>query len=327
MRDEMLFHYHSKLNKLQELKFETETENSKLASPFFEGWYYKCRSEQIGNIAVIFGVSSSVNTKQAFIQIVHHTAIQGYYSFALDLLSIQDDPFIVRIGESTFTKQEAMVCLPQVQLHLVFDEIIPLPSSAWHPSIMGPLLYLKHLPCYHHIISLHGKASGYLLDSRTKKKQVFQGLGYIEKDYGVSFPSGYGWCHGVHEDAMIVAAVAKVPYVKKEHIGFFVVLKKGDQLLRFSSYQLGVVRRFSHYRNRIYMEFEQFLTQVSIHIEYQNVCQLKAPKNGDMTDLVEESLDCVIDVLVERREVVLFKETFTCATSEIFNYEQMSKRS
>lgn len=307
MKDEIRFHYQNK------------------PKQFFEGWYYKCTDQLLGNLAVIAGISSNEQKSQAFIQIAHSSEISGCYEYPIASFSYREEPFRVQIGQSVFTKEKIVVKIAQIglELQLQFTSQMPLPGSFLYPSIMGPLLYLPYLPCYHHIVALRSTVQGFIAQHGAKTA-IRQGLGYIEKDYGVSFPSGYVWAHGCTKEAMFVVALAMVPFEKNtERLGFFAVLQVKDHIYRFSSYQLGTVRRFSHYQSKVYIELEQCLTQVSFHMEYQDSCMLKAPKHGGMDEVVEESLHCKAIVVMERRGTILFDEVFEKATSEVFEYANM----
>ena len=307
MKDEMRFHYQNR------------------PEQFFEGWYYKCTDPAIGNFAVIAGISQNEQQAQAFIQIAHSSAVSGYYAYPISAFHYREEPFRVQIGDNVFTKEQIHVKIASIglELQLRFTKQMPLPHSVLQPSIMGPLLYLPYLPCYHHIAALRSEVQG-MISMQGSKTEIKQAYGYIEKDYGVSFPSGYAWAHGCSKEAMFVVAVAMVPFEKNtERLGFFAVLQVQDKIYRFSSYQLGMVRRFSHYQSKLYIEVEQCLTQVSFHMEYQDGCMLKAPKQGGMDAVVEESLHCKAIVVMERRGTVLFDEVFDMATSEVFEYANM----
>jgi hypothetical protein len=75
----------------------------------------------------------------------------------------------------------------------------PLPTSRWTPSIMGITAYLPFLECNHGVASLHHTISkGHLValrdDSEVLGEANFDGgVGYIEKDWGVNFPSTWVW--------------------------------------------------------------------------------------------------------------------------------------
>lgn len=75
----------------------------------------------------------------------------------------------------------------------------PLPTSRWTPSIMGITAYLPFLECNHGVASLHHTISkGRLVALRGDNEVLGEakfdgGVGYIEKDWGVNFPSTWVW--------------------------------------------------------------------------------------------------------------------------------------
>ncbi|KAK3845014.1 MAG: hypothetical protein J3R72DRAFT_436734 [Linnemannia gamsii] len=76
---------------------------------------------------------------------------------------------------------------------------IPLPTSRWRPSIMGFTAYLPFLECNHGVASLHHTITkGRLVALRDSKEVLGEakldgGVGYVEKDWGVNFPSIWVW--------------------------------------------------------------------------------------------------------------------------------------
>jgi len=78
----------------------------------------------------------------------------------------------------------------------------------------GPIM-----ECYHDIISLDHSLSGSLLSNDTEI--VFNGgWGYIEKDWGKSFPEAYVWIQSNHfqkKETSLSASIAKIPWLN----GFF----------------------------------------------------------------------------------------------------------
>jgi len=83
----------------------------------------------------------------------------------------------------------------------------PLPTTRWMPSIMGLTAYLPFLECNHGIASLHHTIKkGHILALRDDKDVLGEakldgGVGYIEKDWGVNFPSTWVWAQANMFDA------------------------------------------------------------------------------------------------------------------------------
>ena len=62
---------------------------------------------------------------------------------------------------------------------------------------MGPFSFVPFMECYHGIISMDHSIIGEL-SIKGKKVDFTSGRGYIEKDWGHSFPIGYVWMQSNH---------------------------------------------------------------------------------------------------------------------------------
>ncbi|KAG0280043.1 hypothetical protein BGZ96_001707 [Linnemannia gamsii] len=97
----------------------------------------------------------------------------------------------------------------------------PLPTSRWTPSIMGITAYLPFLECNHGVASLHHTISkGHLVALRGDNEVLGEakfdgGVGYIEKDWGVNFPSTWVWAQANMFDtapgSSLMISVASIP--------------------------------------------------------------------------------------------------------------------
>lgn len=65
------------------------------------------------------------------------------------------------------------------------------------------------------------------------------GRGYIEKDWGRSFPSAYVWMQSNHFSTpgiSVKASVANIPWIRNSFVGFIAGVWLGDRLIRFTTY-------------------------------------------------------------------------------------------
>ena len=78
---------------------------------------------------------------------------------------------------------------------------------------MGPFKYFP-MECRHGIISMRHTLEG-RLKLNGKEIDFTNGLGYIEKDSGRSFPSSYVWvqANDFDEPCSIMASVADIPFL------------------------------------------------------------------------------------------------------------------
>lgn len=181
-----------------DLRNPTYFRGSKKRRSYFEGWYFKCISRDRSRaIALIPGMAIDANgQKIAFIQVINATTGKTYY-FRFDYTDFQSrsTQFDVSIAGNHFSSEGLTVDSAQagvgaIRGALFFSDIKPYPTSPLHPGIMGPLSFVPNMECNHVIVHLSHRIDGQLvLDG-----EIFDfddGIGYIEKDYGRSFPETY----------------------------------------------------------------------------------------------------------------------------------------
>jgi len=197
---------------------------------YFEGWYFKCISADRKNaIAIIPGMAiDPQGARHSFIQVIN--AVSGkthYFHFPFSQFDSSSDRLSIRIGENSFDASGLSLSVKtsegQISGRLDFSEAHPFPSSWHNPGIMGPFSFIPFMECYHAIVhlfhTLHGtiELDGEIMD-------FSGGTGYIEKDYGRSFPRTYLWLQASHFDggeASFVFSQARIPFLWGEFPGFF----------------------------------------------------------------------------------------------------------
>jgi hypothetical protein len=94
------------------------------------------------------------------------------------------------------------------------------------------------MECYHGVVSLDHKING-CLNIGEVPVDFNQGTGYIEKDWGQSFPAAYIWFQSNHFDqpgTCITGSVAIIPWLRGAFRGFIAGLWHANHLYRFATY-------------------------------------------------------------------------------------------
>ncbi len=176
-------------------------------------------------------------------------------------------------------------------------------KSFWAPSVMGPFSYLP-MPCSHAVVSLRHSVTG----SHTVcgENYPIDGFGYIEKDFGKSFPANYVWVQGFLGDTSVIAAVAwPLPLIKR---GFLcLILHAGVQ------YNLSLYTGAKLTVSELSPESARFTLKkrdcsVSFDIRRASAVSLSAPeKGGVMNAVIEESLcaEAKIDLTLNGRKIAV----------------------
>jgi hypothetical protein len=214
--------------------------------PFFEGWYYKLvDASEEARYAIIPGIfkSEEQETAHAFVQVLDgRTGTATYHRYPEALFWAARDRFEVRIGPNYFTERHMSLAIDDDQgaIHgrIYHERPTPWPVSLRSPGIMGWYAYVPLMETYHGVISFDHGLSGALTVAGTHAN-FDGGRGYIEKDWGASFPAGYVWMQSNHFEEpriSLSASVAVIPWLRSSFPGFIIGLWLDGRLYRFATY-------------------------------------------------------------------------------------------
>lgn len=295
---------------------------------YFEGWYVKLIDSPGKTIfALIPGVSSGKSRKDAhaFIQLIN--AVTGkteYFRFALEEFSADNRKFDVRIGDNHFWDGGMQVDLQNETTSLSgslrFEQIEKYPTSLLHPGIMGPFSFIPWMECYHGVVNITHTIAGSILYNGGVLDMT-GGEGYIEKDWGRSFPESWIWMQANHfasQKASFMFSLARVPWLGTTFTGLICFLRTEQGFFRFATYNGGKVCELSVEGNRIKALLKNPTHTLAFTAEYASGGILKAPKNGMMLRDIEESITAQVTVeLLDSRGSVLFHEASNRVGMEI----------
>ena len=209
--------------------------------PFFEGWYFKLvdASEQ-HRYAVIPGIflSHDRTKHHAFVQVLDGlTGASAYFTYPPEEFRAAENDFDVKIGLNHFWRDGIHLQLEGDALalkgDLTFEDAVPYPVTLTAPGIMGPFGWLTFMECYHGVVSLDHRIEGSLsLDEQAI--DFSGGRGYIEKDWGESFPSAWIWSQSNHFEqpgTCLTASIAVIPFKVFKFPGTIVSLWHEQQIL------------------------------------------------------------------------------------------------
>lgn len=255
---------------------------------FFEGWYFKHQFNNF-NIAFIPGINIDKNgSKYAFIQII--TDKTSYYiTYDYKDFQVSDDKSIIKIKDNIFSKKGVILNILSSEIIikgcLNYSDITPIKYN-----IMGPFSIFPFMECNHGIISLHHKVSG-RLSINYKELIIKDGIGYIEKDWGRSFPKSYIWIQGndfKKQKTSITVSIADIPFLGFEFKGCIAVVYYKGKEYRMATYngvkiidysEKGLIIRKGKYK-------------LNIEIQENSPQKLLAPNGGEMIRTIYENISC-----------------------------------
>lgn len=283
-------------------------------APYFEGWYYKAETPDGRAVAVIPGISRTRGGEtHSFIQLLDAGNVARYYRFPAEAFEAQRGRLDVRIGRSRFTRNGFFLDIPpdggaagvSGECHYLNGTAYPI--RPWSPGIMGPFSFVPFLECRHGVVLMAGETAGTIAVGN-ETIRLNGGSGYIEKDWGRSFPDSYFWMQAARfegKTAAFMLSVAAVPLGRGSITGVIGFLFADGRVRRFATYSGARVRRAEVSQDALQAVIA--LPHGELHVDARADAAgiLRAPADGEMRREARESLRASLRVkLIERGKVV-----------------------
>lgn len=278
---------------------------------YFEGWYFKnINVNEDAKLIFIPGVALNTDndTSHAFIQILDgNTAEYFYLEFPLKKFNFDPHTFRISIGDNTFSANHLKVNIKDKDITvkgiLRYYNHTVLPISRISPGVMGIFSFFPGMECNHGIVSMNHDIEG-SLNYRGKIMDFKGGKGYIEKDWGKSFPKKWVWMQANHfqePKRSIMFSIAQIPYVGMTFSGFLLVIYDRGRFYKFTTYNRAKYQilalnstEFSiAVRSSKYLVLIQSKKGVSPH---KMTAMMRAPTLGLMNAKCAETLDAKVKV-------------------------------
>lgn len=295
---------------------------------YFEGWYFKQVSANRDSVySFIPGISLSKERDHSFVQVINGvTGSTYYFKYPLSEFKASARELNVKVGNSVFTFDGINLDLRnetnEIWGNIKFNAVEPYPSSTINPGIMGWYSFVPFMECKHGIVSTGHNTDGELSVNGIVTDFV-SGRGYIEKDWGRSFPESWIWLHCNtfnDSDASFTFSVAKIPWLGSYFIGFISYLKVDNRFYNFSTWSKAKVRSLTYINNSLQINIENKSYTLKVKAVNNLPGKLQAPVKGSMSRTIKESVDASISInLMDREGNSLYKDTGTRAGLEIID--------
>lgn len=291
---------------------------------YFEGWYYKViNADETKAYAFIPGIAmDEEGNKQAFVQVLDGKKCRAeYHRFDASEFIPKVGQFKVQIAENQFYRSGFELNLPDIQGELSFSDQVPWPSTWYSPGIMGPYSFVPFMECYHGILSMDHSISG-SLTIEGEEVDFTGGRGYMEKDWGRSFPSGYIWMQTNHfsrPGISMKSSVAKIPWLGSSFVGFIAGIWLGDRLIQFTTYNSSKLRKSYADQDTVELLMENRNHRLEIKAKRDQATSLASPIQGFMDGRIEESMTANIHVILTdlKNNTILLDDTGRNAGLEV----------
>ena len=237
----------------------------------FEGWYFKHYKDG-ETIAFIPGRAKN----GAFVQFIEN---EGARSF--DVTDFRVEHGVIYADDCVFSGSGIVIDLPGIKGKLSYGPLTPLKSD-----IMGPFRYFP-MECRHGVISMRHEINGSLTVDG-KEKRFDGGIGYIEKDSGISFPKEYLWlqCSCRRQKCSLMLSIAAIPFAGLHFTGCICAVVFGGREYRFATYR--GVRILAAGPGHICLSQNGLLLEADVRCP-ETGHPLRSPVLGEMTGVVRES--------------------------------------
>lgn len=280
--------------------------------PYFEGWYLK--HQNMGK-TIAFIPALHADKKGGWTASIQVVTDDGawYFTYPAESCNISRKRFCVKIGENIFSEKGIRIKINdsrvKVEGQLMYSKFRKIKGD-----IMGFFRWIPFLQCHHGVISMAHDLTGSLMING--ERVVFTGgRGYIETDWGTSFPKAYLWTQcgfGMKEKNSIMASVADVPVLGCSLQGCICAIHYQGREYRLGTYYGA--------RAKDCEDGTVTLTQGKMRVKItrlsENALGLHAPQRGAMDRMIKESPACLVRYQFWRGKKLIFDVTSDRASYE-----------
>lgn len=281
-------------------------------SGYFEGWYFKSVSrDEDAACAVIPGVSLPREREKAHAFVQFSRAGEGkssFFRYRLSEFSADRKTFAVAIGNNRFSLDGIRLDIDQggesLRAELSFRGIHPWPVTRLSPGAMGWYAFVPGMECYHDVLSFDHAIEGWC-EKDGMRTDFTGGKGYIEKDWGKSMPGSWIWMQSNHFDepeASFSGSIAKIPWFGRYFTGYLFGFYFRGKVYRFTSYTGARVSDLKVDQGLVSFTIEDADSRMEVRGARAEGARLMAPREGDMSVRIMETLGSSIDLLFSRKK-------------------------
>lgn len=276
---------------------------------YFEGWYLKVMDgENVLAFIPSFHIEKD-GRKYAMLQVVGPEKPLKFVFYADDLHA-EEDEFSASLPGCSFSCRGMRFDLERdghsVKGEIDFEGITP-PKK----DIMGFFSGFPFMQCKHGVLSMRHSAHGKItVDGKTY--DFSDGYGYIEKDFGTSFPSSYLWTHASDGKNSVMLSIARIPYLCFAFTGCISFVYTNDREYRLATYNGVKIKR----NDAECASVKRGSLRLDVYPLKEHAHALAAPDGGAMSRTVYESPAAQARYVFTDKEKTLLDMTVSVAGYE-----------
>ena len=271
---------------------------------YFEGWYFKHVSNNREHVlSFIPGIALTKTDKHAFIQIIDGISGKTWnINYPLTEFSSSEKAFEIKVGKSVFTETGIELNIESDEItvkgKIQFTNLTKYPATFFSPGIMGWYSFVPFMECKHGIGSVSHNLSG-AITINNKSVNFSDGTGYIEKDWGTSFPESWIWLHCNTFDKgrnSFTFSVAKIPWLGNFFVGHICFLYFDEKFYLFATYNNSKIVNLKFANKKLEFEIRNRNHHLKVTAVQKQSGNLKAPVTGEMNRIIKESVNSEVQI-------------------------------
>ena len=281
---------------------------------YFEGWYFKNTNNK-DSIAFIPGINLNNKEKKAFIQVI--TNNNSYFiNYDIDDFEYSDEPFYIKIGNNFFSEKYISINInDKIQKLKIYGDIEynnnkNIKTNILNPNIMGPFSYIPSMECNHAILAMKSNINGII--NINNKKIIFKNdIGYIEKDYGISFPKNYIWIQGnnfKNKDTSFMLSIANIPFKTFNFKGLICSLIIDNKEYRFATCNNSKIIKYEINNENVFITLKKGKYILEINSKLKQGLKLMAPHKGKMDKDIYENITSIINLTLKENNKIIYQD-------------------
>lgn len=282
---------------------------------YFEGWYFKNTNKDKG-ISFIPGINIEKDSPKAFVQVITNDT-SYFVNYNIDDFDFSYEPFLIKVGNNLFSKEGIHIDIKDEVQNLNINGDIKYSNNKsintdfMNPNIMGPFSYVPFMECNHAILSMRNNTNGSIEINNTVIN-FEDDMGYIEKDWGCSFPKTYIWCQGNNfekSNASFMLSIANVPFKMFNFRGMICVLLIDDKEYKFTTYNNSKIVEYEVNNDYLNITLKKDDYYLNVKSNFEVGQRLSAPVKGKMDKDIFERINSVITVTLRHGDNIIFGDT------------------